>query len=136
MKNLTARKIKRIISIVSLLTIAFLLAGCAQMTTTTRQTESGKEITIGQFPPLPESECTMVHNEEIVQNLLQRYTDTGALLGYYADSEKTMAIAEAKSANYVHIYIPPQKLLPGFIDLNYNDKPRATYYQCKQIPFR
>ena len=106
------------------------------MTTTTRQTQSGKEIAIGQFAPKPESECTMVYNEELTQSLLQRYTDEGALLGFYADSEKTLAIAEAKSANYVHIYLPPKKMLFGIVDLNYNDKPRATYYQCKQIPFQ
>ncbi|KEI72687.1 hypothetical protein [Endozoicomonas elysicola] len=118
-----------------LLFFAF-LSGCSQMTTTTRQTESGKEIAIGQFAPKAESGCTMVHNEELTQSLLQRYTDEGALLGFYADSEKTLSIAEAKSANYVHIYLPPKKMLFGIVDLNYNDKPRATYYQCKHIPFQ
>ena len=118
------------------LSVTVLFAGCAKLTTQTRYTETGREILIGQFPPEPVSECRMLHNETLEQSLLQRYTDTGALLGFYADSEQTLSIAEARGANYVHIYIPPKKLLFGIIDLNYNDKPRATYYICKQMPFR
>lgn len=119
-----------------LLTAVALLGGCAKMTTQTRHTESEREIAIGQFAPEPVSECKMVHNEVLEQSLLQRYTDEGMMLGYYADSEKTLAIAEAKGANYVHVYIPPKKMLFGIVDLNYSDKPRATYYQCSHIPFR
>ncbi|WP_299726030.1 hypothetical protein [uncultured Endozoicomonas sp.] len=121
--------------ILTLFAVIFLLAGCTTLTTTLRYTESGDQVAIGQFPPKPESECVMVHNEELEQSLIERYTDTGMMMNAYANSEKMLALAENKSANYVHFYIPPKKMLFGIIDLNYGDKLRATYYQCKELPY-
>ena len=113
---------------------AAMVSGCSSLTNQTRYTGSGEKVVIGQFPPESSFQCNMVHNEVLEQSLLQRYTDEGSILGFYADSEKTLSIAENKKANYVHIYLPPKKMLFGVVDLNYNDKPRATYYQCKQLP--
>ena len=111
-----------------------IISGCASLTSETRHTSTGDPVVIAQFPPEPDSECTMVHNEIFEQNLLERYTDAGMVVSFYADSDNAMKLAEDNNANYVHIYIPPKKQLFGIIDLNYNDKPRATYYSCKNIP--
>ena len=116
------------------LSVILLSSGCATQTKKTRYTETGREILIGQISPDTASECRIVHNEVLEQSLLQRYTDTESFLGFYADSEKTLSIAEASGANYVHIDIPSKKPLFGVLDLN-NNQPSATYYLCKQMLF-
>ncbi len=66
-------------------------------------------------------------------NLLERYSTAGMLNSYMNNSQESLKVADAKQANYVHIYLPAQKMLFGVIDLNYNDKPRITYYDCQSL---
>ncbi len=128
--------VKNIKTVAAIMGAAMILVGCASMTTSVRQTPNGKEVAIGQFPPKPESECELRYNEVIEKNLLERYTAVGSVASHYADSNKALTLADKHDANYVHIYMPAEKKLFGVIDLNYNDKPRATYYQCKKIPHK
>lgn len=116
------------------LAAVLLLGACASNLTSVNKTSpQGRMVVVGQFPPKPDNRCTLKHNEELPQNLLQRYTSAGQLSSYLNNVEETTRIADEKQANYVHIYIPAQKMLFGVIDLNYNDKPRVTYYDCASL---
>ncbi|MFB2832512.1 hypothetical protein ACE1BS_23515 [Aeromonas jandaei] len=117
-----------------LLLPALLLTACASSVTSVDKTSpQGRKVVIGQFPPKPENNCTLKHNEEMPMNLLERYSTAGMLSSYMNNSEESLKVADAKQANYVHIYLPAQKMLFGVIDLNYNDKPRITYYDCQSL---
>ncbi|WP_227002137.1 hypothetical protein [Aeromonas schubertii] len=66
-------------------------------------------------------------------NLLERYTSAGMVNSVMSNSAESLKTADTHQANYVHIYLPAQKMLFGVIDLNYNDKPRTTYYDCQSL---
>ncbi|MGL4795312.1 MAG: hypothetical protein ACRC23_16605 [Aeromonas jandaei] len=111
-----------------------MLTACAgSMTSVDKTSPEGRKVVIGQFPPKPENNCTLKHNEEMPMNLLERYSTAGMLNSYMNNSQESLKVADAKQANYVHIYLPAQKMLFGVIDLNYNDKPRITYYDCQSL---
>ncbi|WP_429157127.1 hypothetical protein [Aeromonas veronii] len=117
-----------------LLLPVLLLSACAtSMTSVDKTSPEGRKVVIGQFPPKPENNCTLKHNEEMPMNLLERYSTAGMLNSYMNNSQESLKVADAKQANYVHIYLPAQKMLFGVIDLNYNDKPRITYYDCQSL---
>lgn len=117
-----------------LLLPVLLLSACATSVTSVDKTSpQGRKVIVGQFPPKPENNCTLKHNEEMPMNLLERYSTAGMVNSYVNNSEESLKVADAKQANYVHIYLPAQKMLFGLIDLNYNDKPRITYYDCQSL---
>ncbi len=117
-----------------LLLPVLLLTACATSVTSVDKTSpQGRKVIVGQFPPKPENNCTLKHNEEMPMNLLERYSTAGMVNSYVNNSEESLKVADAKQANYVHIYLPAQKMLFGLIDLNYNDKPRITYYDCQSL---
>lgn len=117
-----------------LLLPVLLLTACATSVTSVDKTSpQGRKVIVGQFPPKPENNCTLKHNEEMPMNLLERYSTAGMVNSYVNNSEESLKVADAKQANYVHIYLPARKMLFGLIDLNYNDKPRITYYDCQSL---
>ncbi|MCF7717537.1 hypothetical protein H9X98_07410 [Aeromonas jandaei] len=117
-----------------LLLPVLLLTACATSVTSVDKTSpQGRKVIVGQFPPKPENNCTLKHNEEMPMNLLERYSTAGMVNSYVNNSEESLKVADAKQVNYVHIYLPAQKMLFGLIDLNYNDKPRITYYDCQSL---
>ncbi|MBF4801183.1 hypothetical protein [Aeromonas hydrophila] len=117
-----------------LLLPVLLLSACATSVTSVDKTSpQGRKVIVGQFPPKPENNCTLKHNEEMPMNLLERYSTAGIVNSYVNNSEESLKVADAKQANYVHIYLPARKMLFGLIDLNYNDKPRITYYDCQSL---
>lgn len=117
-----------------LLLPVLLLSACATSVTSVDKTSpQGRKVIVGQFPPKPENNCTLKHNEEMPMNLLERYSTAGMVNSYVNNSEESLKVADAKQANYVHIYLPARKMLFGLIDLNYNDKPRITYYDCQSL---
>ncbi|HDX8361240.1 TPA: hypothetical protein RQN02_000470 [Aeromonas veronii] len=117
-----------------LLLPVLLLSACATSVTSVDKTSpQGRKVIVGQFPPKPENNCTLKHNEEMPMNLLERYSTAGMVNSYVNNSEESLKVADAKQANYVHTYLPARKMLFGLIDLNYNDKPRITYYDCQSL---
>lgn len=117
-----------------LLLPALALTACAgSMTSVDKTSPQGRKVVVGQFPPKPENLCTLKHNEELPMNLLERYSSAGLLNSYLNNNQESVKVADEKQANYVHVYIPARKMLFGVIDLNYNDKPRVTYYDCQSL---
>ncbi|KUE81219.1 MULTISPECIES: hypothetical protein [Aeromonas] len=117
-----------------LLLPTLVLTACAgNLTSIDKTSPQGRLVVIGQFPPKPENHCTLKYNEEMSMNLLERYTSAGMVNSVMSNSAESLKTADTHQANYVHIYLPAQKMLFGVIDLNYNDKPRTTYYDCQSL---